>query len=73
MDYKKFRQAKAIEAKNKQKWLALNPKLDESSGIYILTRQDENEFTYAYVGQAKRILIRLSQRLSGYQQIGLSL
>ena len=73
MDYKKFRQAKAIEAKNKRKWLALNPKLDESSGIYILRRQDENGFRYAYVGQAKRILTRLSQHLSGYQHIDLSL
>ena len=73
MDYKKFRQAKAIESKNKQKWLALNPRLDESSGIYILTRQDENGFRYAYVGQAKRILTRLSQHLSGYQHIDLSL
>lgn len=50
MDYKKFRQAKAIEEKNKQKWLALNPKLDEDSGIYILLRQDENGFKYAYIG-----------------------
>ena len=73
LDYKKFRQAKAIEAKNKQKWLALNPRLDESSGIYILTRQDENGFRYAYVGQAKHILTRLSQHLSGYQHIDLSL
>lgn len=73
LDYKKFRQAKAIEAKNKQKWLALNPMLDESSGIYVLTRQDENGFRYAYVGQAKHILTRLSQHLSGYQHIDLSL
>ena len=73
MDYKKFRQAKSIEAKNKQKWLALNPKLNDESGIYILTRQDENGFRYAYVGQAKRILTRLSQHLSGYQHIDLSL
>lgn len=73
MDYKKFRQAKAIEAKNKQKWLALNGSLDESSGIYVLTRQDENGFRYAYVGQAKRILTRLAQHLVGYQHIDLSL
>ena len=73
LDYKKFRQAKAIEAKNKQKWLAFNPKLNDESGIYILTRQDENGFRYAYVGQAKRILTRLSQHLSGYQHIDLSL
>lgn len=51
----------------------MNPRLDESSGIYILTRQDENGFRYAYVGQAKRILTRLSQHLSGYQHIDLSL
>ena len=73
MDYKKFRQAKAIEAKNKQKWLALNPKLNDESGIYILTRKDENGFRYAYVGQSKRILTRLSQHLSGYQHIDISL
>lgn len=73
MDYKKFRQAKAIEAKNKQKWLALNPKLNDESGIYILTRQDENGFRYAYVGQAKHIITRLAQHLVGYQHIDLSL
>lgn len=28
MDYKKFRQAKAIEASNKKKLLKVNPKLD---------------------------------------------
>lgn len=73
MDYQKFRQAKAIEAKNKKRWLEANPKLDDESGIYILTRQDENGFRYAYVGQAKRILTRLSQHLAGYQHIDLSL
>lgn len=73
MDYQKFRQAKAIEAKNKKKWLELNPMLDESSGIYILTRQDENGFRYAYVGQAKHVLTRLAQHLVGYQHIDLSL
>lgn len=73
MDYQKFRQAKAIEAKNKKRWLEANPKLDDESGIYILTRQDENGFRYAYVGQAKHILTRLSQHLSGYQHIDLSL
>lgn len=35
MDYKKFRQAKAIEASNKKKLLKVNPKLDEGTGIYI--------------------------------------
>lgn len=73
MDYKKFRQAKAIEEKNKQKWLALNPDLDDKSGIYFLTRTDENGFRYAYIGQAVHILTRLAQHLVGYQHIDLSL
>lgn len=73
MDYKKFRQAKAIESKNKQKWLELNPELDDKSGIYVLRRTDENGFKYAYVGQAKHIITRLAQHLVGYQHIDLSL
>lgn len=73
LDYKKFKQAKAIEAKNKQKWLALNPDLDDKSGIYFLTRTDENGFRYAYIGQAVHILARLAQHLVGYQHIDLSL
>ena len=73
LDYKKFRQAKAIEAKNKQKWLELNPELDDKSGIYVLRRIDENGFKYAYVGQAKHIITRLAQHLVGYQHIDLSI
>ena len=73
LDYKKFRQAKAIEAKNKQKWLELNPELDDKSGIYVLRRTDENGFKYAYVGQAKHIITRLAQHLVGYQHIDLSI
>lgn len=70
MDYK---QIKAIEAKNKKQWLAINPELDEKSGIYILLRTDENGINHAYIGQAKHILSRLAQHLSGYQHIDLSL
>lgn len=65
--------AKAIEAKNKKRLLALNPNLDEGSGIYFLVRKDENGIKYAYIGQAKKILTRLAQHLSGYQHIDLSL
>lgn len=68
-----FRQAKAIESKNKKRLLAINPKLNEQSGIYFLTRFDEDGFKYAYVGQAKHILTRLAQHLVGYQHIDLSL
>ena len=68
-----YRQVKAIEQKNKKMLLALNPNLDDESGIYILLRDDENGIKYAYIGQAKHILTRLAQHLSGYQHIDLSL
>lgn len=73
LDYQKFKQAKAIEKKNKERFLAINPYLDEKSGIYILTREDENEFRYAYIGQAVHVLTRLAQHLVGFQHIDLSL
>lgn len=68
-----LKRAKAIEQKNKQKLLAVNPNLNDESGIYFLTRVDENEIKYAYIGQAKHILTRLAQHLVGYQHIDLSL
>lgn len=68
-----FKKAKAIEHKNKKRLLALNPELDEGSGIYFLTRIDEGGFKYAYIGQAKHLLTRLAQHFSGYQHIDLSL
>lgn len=73
MSYQNIRQAKAIEYKNKQRLLAVNPKLDDKSGIYFLTRVDENDIKYAYIGQAKHILTRLAQHLVGYQHIDLSM
>lgn len=73
MSYKNIAKAKAIEAENKKKWLALNPDLDDKSGIYFLTRTDENGFRYAYIGQAVHILTRLAQHLVEYQHIDLSL
>jgi hypothetical protein len=73
LNYQSIRQAKAIEQNNKKRLLEVNPKLDEESGIYFLTRIDENGFKYAYIGQAVHILTRLSQHLVGYQHIDLSL
>ncbi len=67
-----FRQIKAKEKANKEMLLKLYPFLDEDSGIYILTRE-ENGFKYAYVGQAKHLLTRMAQHLNGYQHIDLSL
>lgn len=65
--------AKSIEQKNKKRLLAVNQKLDDKSGIYFLTRVDENDIKYAYIGQAKHILTRLAQHLTSYQHIDLSL
>ena len=66
-----YRQVKAIEQKNKKRILEVCD-TPETSGVYILTRH-ENGFKYAYIGQAKHLLTRLAQHLSGYQHIDLSL
>lgn len=68
-----LRKAKAIEQKNKKRLLEINPELDEGSGIYFLTRTDEENIKFAYIGQAKHILTRLAQHLVGYQHIDLSI
>lgn len=68
-----YRQVKAIERQNKERILRTNPYVDERSGIYFLTRVDENGFKFAYIGQAKHLLSRLADHLKGYQHIDLSL
>ena len=69
-----MRQIKAIENQNKKRLLKINPKLNERSGIYFLLREDENNFKYAYIGQARSVLQRLCSHMSGYKQhIDLSL
>lgn len=68
-----FKKAKAIENTNKLLLKKVNTDLDEESGIYFLTRTDEDGIRYAYIGQAKHILTRLAQHLAGYQHIDLSL
>lgn len=74
MDYKKLRQAKAIESENRKRLLKINPKLNDESGIYFLLREDENGFKYAYIGQAVHVISRLASHLVGYEQhIDLSL
>lgn len=69
-----MRQIKAIENQNKKRLLKVNPKLNDRSGIYFLLREDENNFKYAYIGQARSVLQRLCSHMSGYKQhIDLSL
>lgn len=51
--------------------MKLNPKLNDSGGIYFLLREDASGFKYAYIGQSKEsngILTRLAQHMAGYEQ-----
>ena len=72
VNYYQMKRLKAQEKQNKERWLKLDPTIPESSGIYILTRE-ENGFKYAYIGQAKHILTRLAEHLKGFQHIDLSI
>lgn len=72
--YKNIAKAKAIEKKNEQKLLSVNPNLDDNSGIYFLTRIDsETGIKFSYVGQALKIKQRMLQHMAGYQHIDLSI
>ena len=70
---KSISEIKRMEQEIKQRLLLVNPKLNEKSGIYFLTREDEQGIKYAYIGQAKHILSRLAQHMTGYQHIDLSI
>lgn len=70
LNYKKIY---AIEKSNRERLLKVNPKLDDKSGIYFLTRTDEDGISYFYIGQAIKILQRMCSHLTGYQHIDLSL
>jgi hypothetical protein len=67
-----YRQIKAIEQKNKQRILKLQPNTPDTSGIYVFIRE-EGGFKYAYIGQAKHLLTRIAQHLSGHQYIDISI
>lgn len=72
-DWKNVAKAKSIEKKNRERILEVNPHIDDGSGIYFLTRTDEDGFRYAYIGQAVNLLSRLAGHLKGYQHIDLSI
>ncbi|RGD36463.1 GIY-YIG nuclease family protein [Sellimonas intestinalis] len=73
MTYNNIARAKMVEKRNKQFVLSINSTLNDDSGIYFLTRTDEDGIKYAYIGQAKHILTRIAQHLVGYQHIDLSI
>lgn len=68
-----YRQIMAIRKANEDKIRKLCPIATEDSGIYVFYRTDENGFKFAYVGQAKNLLKRLAEHLSGYQHIDCSI
>lgn len=70
---KNIAKAKAIEAQNKKRLLAVNPKLDDKSGIYFLTRVDADGIHYFYIGQSLHIMQRMCSHMVGHQHIDLSL
>ena len=72
-NYQNIAKAKAIEKSNKQRLLKVNSKLDDESGIYFLTRTDEDNISYFYIGQSVDCLDRNISHLTGYQHIDLSI
>lgn len=68
-----YRQIMTIRKINEDKIKQACPIATEDSGIYVFYRTDENGFKFAYVGQAKNLLKRLAEHLSGYQHIDLSI
>ncbi len=68
-----YRQIMAIRKANEEKIRKLCPEATYESGIYVFWRVDENGFRFAYVGQAKNLLKRLAEHLTGYQHIDCSI
>ena len=73
-NFKNIAKVKAIDAKNEKRILAVNPHVNDRSGIYFLTRKDsETGIRFSYVGQARHIKSRLLQHLRNFQRIDISL
>lgn len=62
----------AIQQKNRERLLRCFPDLPDTTGIYILTREEDGE-KFAYIGQSVKILTRMASHLNGYQHIDLSM
>lgn len=63
----------AIKKKNQEIIKKACPEAREVSGIYGFFRESEDGFKFGYVGQAKNLLSRMADHLSGYQHIDLSI
>ena len=63
-----YRKIMAIRKANEDKIRKMCSDVDNSSGIYVFWREDANMIKHAYVGQARDLLKRLGEHLSGYKQ-----
>lgn len=73
MAYKNYKQVKAVQYKYREEILKICPRISDGSGIYFLTRTDEDGINYFYIGQAVKLLTRMCSHMTGYQHIDLSL
>lgn len=73
MGYKNYKQVYAVQQKYRAEIKKICPLIDDGSGIYFLTRTDENGINYFYIGQAVKILTRMCSHMTGYQHIDLSI
>ena len=73
MAYKNYKQVMAIQAKYRKEIKAVCPNIDDESGIYFLTRTDENGISFFYIGQGLHIFSRMCSHMTGYQHIDISL
>lgn len=73
MAYKNYKQVWAIQKKYREEILKICPRINDGSGIYFLTRTDEDGINYFYIGQAVKLLSRMCSHMTGYQHIDLSL
>lgn len=74
MGYINYKKIYAMKKQSQETLIKVNNKIDNNSGIYILTRIDENGIPFCYIGQAKHLIDRMSSHLTGYsQRIDLSL
>ena len=64
-----YKKVFAIQKKNEELMLKVNPNLNHKPGIYFLTRTDSLGVRHAYVGLAHDVLKRLGQHLSTYQYV----
>lgn len=68
-----YRQVYAIQKKNRERILKICPDMDNKSGIYFYTREDEDGIKYSYCGLAEHLLDRQISHLSGFQWIDISI